>query len=114
MPIPATRASAGSRAINGPIYGMNSISPAIRASVKIPSIFIPKSRGYDDQYGRAKRAFDAHATLFLEENQIQSHLINNLKTLFDRKTEMVQNASSFLKTDGAEQAARFLVEKIKS
>ena len=79
----------------------------------IPSIFIPKSRGYDDQYGRAKRAFDAHATLFLEENQIQSHLINNLKTLFDRKTEMVQNASSFLKTDGAEQAARFLVEKIK-
>ena len=80
----------------------------------IPTIFIPKSRGYDDQYGRAKRAFDAKAALFLEEKQIQSNLINNLKTLFDKKIEITQHANLFLKMDGAEQTARFLVEKIKS
>ncbi|PIY11255.1 MAG: hypothetical protein COZ18_04375 [Flexibacter sp. CG_4_10_14_3_um_filter_32_15] len=80
----------------------------------IPTIFIPKSRGYDDQYGRAKRAFDAKAALFLEEKQMQSGLIDSLKILLDRKAEMAQNATLFLKTDGAEQAARFLVEKIKS
>lgn len=79
---------------------------------EIPTIFIPKARGYDDQYGRAKRAFDAKAALFLEENQIQSHLIKNIKLLFDKKTEVSQNVSSFLKTDGAEQTARFLSERI--
>ncbi len=79
----------------------------------IPTIFIPKSRGYDDQYGRAKRASDAKAALLVEESQIQSNLIENIKILFDKKLEISQKASSFLKTDGAEQAARFLVEKIK-
>ena len=78
----------------------------------VPTIFIPKSRGFDDQYGRAKRAFDAKAALFVEENQIQTHLINTMKVLFDKKTEISQTTSSFIQTDGAEQAARFLSEKI--
>jgi predicted glycosyltransferase len=81
---------------------------------QIPTIFIPKARGYDDQYGRAKRAFDAKAALFLEENQIQTHLIDNLKLLFDKKTEIFQSTFSFLQADGAEQAARFLSEKINN
>ncbi|WP_291722783.1 glycosyltransferase [Bernardetia sp.] len=81
---------------------------------QIPTIFIPKSRGYDDQYSRAKRAFDAKAALFLEENQIQAELITTLQTLLHKKTELSQNALSFLKTDGAKRAAQFLIEKIKS
>ncbi|AFM03795.1 putative glycosyl transferase [Bernardetia litoralis DSM 6794] len=80
----------------------------------IPTIFIPKVRGYDDQYGRARRAFDAKAALFLEESQIQAHLIDNLKLLCDKKTEFSQQTFSFLKTDGAERAAHFLIEKINN
>ncbi|WP_338759678.1 glycosyltransferase [Bernardetia sp. ABR2-2B] len=80
----------------------------------IPTIFIPKSRGYDDQYGRAKRASDAKAALFLEENQIDSDLITKLKTLLTMKSEFSQKASSFVQSDGAKRAAQFLVEKIKS
>ena len=79
---------------------------------KIPTIFIPKVRGYDDQYGRAKRAFDAKTALFLEENQIQTNLLKNLQLLFDKKIEIAQNLSSFLKVDGAEQVARFVSEKV--
>jgi len=82
-------------------------------SCGIPTIFVPKSRGYDDQYGRAKRAFDAKAALFVEENKIQTDLLKNVKLLFDKKIEISQNAFSFLKTDGAEKAAHFLIEKIK-
>ncbi len=81
-------------------------------SCGIPTIFIPKSRGYDDQYGRAKRAFEANAALLLEENQIQTQLIKSIKLLFDKKTEISQNTFSFLKTNGAENAAQFLLKKI--
>ena len=79
----------------------------------IPTIFIPKARGFDDQYGRAKRAYDAKAALFVEENHIKEDLLKNVKLLFDKKIEIAQNASLFLKTDGAEKAAQFLIEKIK-
>ena len=48
-------------------------------SCSVPTIFIPKPRGYDDQYGRAKRAFQAEAALFLEESQIELDLIKNLR-----------------------------------
>ena len=80
---------------------------------EVPTIFIPKSRGYDDQYSRAKRAADAKAALLLEENQIQSDLMLKLKFLFNKTTEITQNISSFIQTDGAERAANFLIEKIK-
>ncbi|WP_375563195.1 glycosyltransferase [Bernardetia sp. OM2101] len=81
---------------------------------QIPTIFIPKARGYDDQYGRAKRAFDAKAALFLEESQIAASLIDNLKNLFERQKSFSQHASLFLTTDGAEQAAHFINEKINN
>ena len=78
----------------------------------IPTIFIPKSRGYDDQYGRAKRAFDAKAALLVEENQLQTALLQNIDCLFDKKRIFSQNSISFIKANGAERAARFLIEKI--
>jgi predicted glycosyltransferase len=80
----------------------------------IPTIFIPKARGYDDQYGRAKRAFDAKAALFLEESQIETSLINFLKNLFEKQKSFSQNASLFLKANGAEQAAHFINEKVNN
>lgn len=79
----------------------------------IPTIFIPKLRGFDDQYGRAKKAEKANAALVVEENQISSKLISQLKLLFDQKTEISKNASEFVKANGAEKAAQFLVEKIR-
>ncbi len=83
-------------------------------SCRIPTIFIPKARGYDDQYGRAKRAFDANAALFLEENQIQTHLMKELQLLFDKKKEMSQSMSIFLQADGADRAAQFLCKNINA
>jgi len=91
--------------------GYNTLNELL--SCGIPTIFIPKTRGFDDQYGRAKKAEKANAALFLEENQLQKELINKIKILFDKKTELSQNASSFLYANGAEKAAQFLIEKIK-
>lgn len=77
-----------------------------------PTIFIPKSRGYDDQYGRAKRAADTGIALLLEEHQIQTELFSKVQMLFQQKDNFTKKATTFVQTNGAKQAAEFLINKI--
>ena len=79
----------------------------------IPSIFIPKSRGMDDQYARAMSAGNARAGLYLSEYDIEIKLNSHVDFLLENYAAIQKNAQTMVPENGAMLAAEEIKKLIK-
>ena len=89
--------------------GYNTFHELLYAGV--PTIFVPKMRGYDDQEQRARNATYADAAIMLYEEMLpnQDILASSINQLLDYP-RISENAQSFVPKNGAEVAANKILE----
>ncbi len=78
----------------------------------VPSIFIPKHRGHDDQEGRAMQAQNAKAGYCIKETALKEKLLPQLNNLLEDKNHFSRNAQKFVNTNGANLAAKEIFKLI--
>ena len=84
--------------------GYNSVAELLHFA--IPSVFVPRERGLDDQLARAKKAEASGAafTVGLDERQIETKLMELIKPAVRERMQAAAGQGSG--TNGAEIAAR--------
>ncbi|GAB4328474.1 MAG: hypothetical protein OHK0038_02300 [Flammeovirgaceae bacterium] len=82
----------------------------------VPTIFVPKMRGFDDQHTRAQKAFEKGACLIcLEDEHFEENLNKNITTILQEnyKELLSKNAKSYVPQNHAEEAAKAILNTLE-
>lgn len=91
--------------------GYNTFHELLYAGV--PTSFIPKKRGYDDQELMVIQAQEKNMCLHLDEDLIEEKLNSQINTLLEKGKELSINAKANVPINGAILAAEVLNSKIE-
>jgi UDP-N-acetylglucosamine--N-acetylmuramyl-(pentapeptide) pyrophosphoryl-undecaprenol N-acetylglucosamine transferase len=83
----------------------------------IPTVFIPKPRGYDDQSARATQATNKNACLVCEENEdfpVNFNMAFEKLLVKETRENLKQHAMDFVPENHAKQAAQAILESWKN
>ncbi|MBC8112256.1 MAG: hypothetical protein H7Y04_14465, partial [Verrucomicrobia bacterium] len=83
----------------------------------IPTVFIPKPRGYDDQLARATQASNKNACLLCEENEefsVNFNMAFEKLLVKETRENLKQHAMAFVPENHANQAAQAILENWKN
>jgi predicted glycosyltransferase len=81
----------------------------------VPTIFIPRPRGYDDQLERAEQAAQKGCCLVCPEEDIDTHLPQLVNDLMEpaMQQQLSQNAAAFVSVNGASLAAHEIMQALQ-
>ena len=77
----------------------------------VPTIFVPKTRGYDDQEQRARNAMLADSAIMLYEEVLESEIVDAVNSLL-KYSKISENAQNYVQNNGAEVAAQKILDII--
>ena len=95
--------------------GYNAFHELLHAGVV--TLFIPRQRGLDDQYSRAKRAAEAHAAFCINpEHAAIAQIRELLPTMMNQKANATvsQNARQYVSTNHAAEIAQEIIHRFEA